>query len=166
MSQTRPFVLETRDLPKCFARPAVEALDQRIFPGEFYIPLGAIGADKTTTSRAIAGLLPPVSGGIFVFRTDARADPIAAKRLMAWLSDEPMIYDTLSPLEYLDFIAGLWGRTIGCEIVMTTHILDVATRMADLRRQTHVIGSGVNLEDVFLSLIAPDPIGTAPVPAH
>ena len=57
----------------------------------------------------IAGLLPPDSGGIFVFGTDARADPIAAKRLMAWLSDEPMIYDKLSPLEYLDFIAGLWG---------------------------------------------------------
>ena len=37
------------------------------------------------------------------------ADPVAAKQIMAWVSDEPMIYDKLTPLEYLEFVAGLWG---------------------------------------------------------
>ena len=40
---------------------------------------------------------------------DALGDPVAAKQIMAWVSDEPMIYDKLTPLEYLEFVAGLWG---------------------------------------------------------
>ena len=40
---------------------------------------------------------------------DALADPVAAKRVMAWISDEPMIYDKLTPYEYLEFVAGLWS---------------------------------------------------------
>ena len=44
-----------------------------------------------------------------VFGIDALHDPVAAKQVMAWVSDEPMIYDKLTPLEYLEFVAGLWG---------------------------------------------------------
>src|SRR5690606_21763814 len=52
--------------------------------------------------------LRPDAGAISVFGIDALADPVAAKRLMAWVSDEPMVYERLTPLEYLDFVAGLW----------------------------------------------------------
>ena len=44
-----------------------------------------------------------------MFGIDALANPQAAKRIMAWVSDEPMIYDKLTPLEYLEFVAGLWA---------------------------------------------------------
>jgi ABC-2 type transport system ATP-binding protein len=44
-----------------------------------------------------------------VLGIDALADPVAAKQITAWVSDEPMIYDKLTPLEYLEFVAGLWG---------------------------------------------------------
>jgi ABC-2 type transport system ATP-binding protein len=57
----------------------------------------------------VAGLLRPDAGSVSVFGVDALAQPVAAKRLMAWVSDEPMIYDKLSPFEYLEFVAGLWG---------------------------------------------------------
>jgi ABC-2 type transport system ATP-binding protein len=57
----------------------------------------------------VAGLLKPDAGSISVFGIDALADPIAAKRLVAWLPDEPMLYDKLTPIEYLQFVAGLWG---------------------------------------------------------
>jgi len=40
---------------------------------------------------------------------DARKDPVGAKRITAWLPDEPMLYDKLDPMEYLEFVAGLWG---------------------------------------------------------
>src|SRR6202041_2280670 len=40
---------------------------------------------------------------------DALGDPVAAKQITAWVSDEPMLYDRLTPLEYLEFVAGLWG---------------------------------------------------------
>ncbi len=74
-----------------------------------YVLLGPNGAGKTTTLRMATGLLKPDRGSIAVFGIDALADPIGAKRIMAWLSDEPMIYDELTPIEYLDFVAGLWG---------------------------------------------------------
>ena len=77
--------------------------------GEFYALLGPNGAGKTTTLRMVAGLLRPDAGTIRVAGIDALADPVAAKRIMAWISDEPMIYDKLTPREYLEFVAGLWG---------------------------------------------------------
>jgi ABC-2 type transport system ATP-binding protein len=57
----------------------------------------------------IAGLLRPDAGTIKVSGIDALADPVASKQIMAWISDEPMIYDKLTPREYLEFVAGLWG---------------------------------------------------------
>jgi ABC-2 type transport system ATP-binding protein len=98
-----------RDLRKSFAKAAVDGLDLTVRAGELYALLGPNGAGKTTTLRMVAGLLPPDSGEIAVFGVDARRRPIEAKRLMAWLPDEPTLYDKLDPLEYLEFVAGLWG---------------------------------------------------------
>jgi ABC-2 type transport system ATP-binding protein len=103
------FALEIHGLVKRFDRPAVDGLDLNVRAGEFYALLGPNGAGKTTTLRMIAGLLRPDAGTIRVAGIDALADPVAAKRTMAWISDEPMIYDKLTPQEYLEFIAGLWG---------------------------------------------------------
>ena len=103
------FSIEIRNLRKSFDRPAVDGLDLCVRTGEFYALLGPNGAGKTTTLRMIAGLLRPDDGAIRVAGIDALADPVAAKRIMAWISDEPMIYDKLSPREYLEFVAGLWG---------------------------------------------------------
>ncbi len=105
----RPAALSLAGLSKTFERPAVDALDLTVGAGEFYALLGPNGAGKTTTLRMVVGLLTPDAGSISVFGTDALADPVAAKRMMAWVSDEPMIYDKLTPLEYLEFVAGLWG---------------------------------------------------------
>ena len=197
--------------------------------------------------RHCGWLLEPDRGSITVFGIDALADPVGAKQIMAWLSDESMVYDKLTPLEYLHFVAGLWAveralaearardligwlglkaeaqercerlsrgtrqkvalagalvhepsliildepftgldagsarlvksvlreraRT-GCAVIMTTHILEVAERMADrigvmvagrlvaegnldeLRRQ---VGAGhASLEDTLLALVESD----------
>lgn len=104
-----PTALEIRGLRKSFARPAVDGLDMRIRAGEFYMLLGPNGAGKTTTLRMVSGLLRPDAGAISVFGIDALADPVAAKCVMGWLSDEPMIYDKLTPREYLAFVGGLWN---------------------------------------------------------
>ena len=109
MNQHMPFAaLEIRSLKKAFDRPAVDRLDLTVRAGEFYGLLGPNGAGKTTTLRMVAGLLKPDSGTIAIGGIDALADPVSAKRIMAWVSDEPMIYDKLTPLEYLEFVAGLW----------------------------------------------------------
>jgi len=104
-----PLALEISGLSKRFDRPAVDSLDLAVRAGEFYALLGPNGAGKTTTLRMIAGLLRPDAGSIAVAGIDALADPVAAKQIMAWISDEPMIYDKLTPSEYLEFVAGLWG---------------------------------------------------------
>ena len=101
--------LELRGLTKRFDRPAVDALDLTVRTGEFYALLGPNGAGKTTTLRMVAGLLRPDAGSVSVMDIDALNDPVAAKQITAWVSDEPMIYDKLTPLEYLEFVAGLWG---------------------------------------------------------
>src|ERR1700754_3948191 len=101
--------LDVRGLCKRFDRPAVDGLDLTIRKGEFYGLLGPNGAGKTTTLRMVAGLLKPDAGSIAIFGIDALADPVEAKRITAWVSDEPMIYDKLTPFEYLEFVAGLWS---------------------------------------------------------
>ena len=244
-SSNRPIALALRGVSKSFDRPAVDALDLTIYGGEFYALVGPNGAGKTTTLRVVVGLLKPDAGSIRIGGIDALSDPVAAKQITAWLSDEPMIYDKLTPYEYLEFVAGLWridpavaqGRArelIGwlglephaherCEgfsrgmrqkvalagalvhdpkliildepltgldsgtarqvkdvlrgrvreggtVIMTTHILEVAERMADrigviargrliaegtlddLRRQTGE--TATSLEDTFLTLVA------------
>jgi ABC-2 type transport system ATP-binding protein len=101
--------LEVLGLTKRFDRLAVDNLDLTIHAGEFYALVGPNGAGKTTTLRMVAGLLRPDAGAVSIFGIDALQNPVAAKQVMAWVSDEPMIYDKLTPLEYLEFVAGLWG---------------------------------------------------------
>jgi ABC-2 type transport system ATP-binding protein len=119
-----PPALVLRDLRKRFARPAVDGLDLSVRAGELYALLGPNGAGKTTTLRIVAGLLPPDSGEISVFGVDARRRPIEAKRIMAWLPDEPALYDKLDPLEYLEFIAGLWGAEPGRAQALAEELLE------------------------------------------
>jgi ABC-2 type transport system ATP-binding protein len=109
MSQAqRTVALSLRGLSKNFDRPAVDALNLTVYGGEFYALVGPNGAGKTTTLRMVVGLLAPDAGTISIEGIDALADPVAAKQVTAWLSDEPMIYDKLTPYEYLEFVAGLW----------------------------------------------------------
>ena len=101
--------LEIRGVVKRYERPAVDDLDLTVKAGEFYALVGPNGAGKTTTLRMVAGLVAPDAGEIRICGIDALSDPVAAKQVMGWISDEPMIYDKLTPFEYLEFVAGLWG---------------------------------------------------------
>ncbi len=101
--------LRLTNLSKQFDRPAVDRLNLNIKRGEFYALLGPNGAGKSTTLRMIAGLLLPDSGSIEILGVDLTKDPAAAKRRLAYLPDDPMLYNKLKPFEYLEFVAGLWG---------------------------------------------------------
>jgi ABC-2 type transport system ATP-binding protein len=116
--------VELRRLRKSFDRPAVDDLNLIVRKGEFYSLLGPNGAGKTTTLRMIAGLLRPDAGSISVFGVDAPADPVSAKQVIAWVSDEPMIYDRLTPFEYLEFVAGLWDMDASVAEANARELLD------------------------------------------
>lgn len=238
--------LKVSGLAKSFGgKRAVDGIGFEVKGGELYALLGPNGAGKTTTLRMVAGLLNADAGEVSVFGVDARRDPLAAKQLIAWLPDEPLLYDKLTAWEYLEFVAGLWGvsaqeaqkraeellRLLGlwenrndrCEtfsrgmkqkavlagalihepqllmldepltgldaaasrlvkdlirervakgaaVILTTHILEVAERMADRigiikdgrlltegsleDLRSHAGAQGQSLEDVFLSLTA------------
>lgn len=241
------YALEIQHLHKSFDQPAVRDLNLRIPRGLFYALLGPNGAGKTTSLRMVSGLLAPDSGSISVCGYDMLADPKSAKQRLAWVPDEPLLYDRLTPYEYLEFMAALWGmepahaeaegrallerlglgeqmhtrcegfskgmrqkvtlagallhapelmildepltgldaassRIVkqllnervqqGATIVMTTHILEVAERMAErigilhqgqliaegtlAELQTRAGQQGKTLEDVFLSLVTHD----------
>lgn len=100
-------------LSKTFARPAVDGLDLTVRAGEFYALLGPNGAGKTTVLRMVAGLLQPDAGSIAVYGIDTAREPLKAKSVVAFVSDEPMVYDRLTPMEYLEFVGGLWGIEAG-----------------------------------------------------
>ena len=102
--------LEIRGLAKRFGdRPAIDGLDLVVPPGEFHAVLGPNGAGKTTTLRIVAGLLRPDAGSVRVMGHDVLASPREAKRVLAFLPDDPLLYAKLKPLEYLEFVAGLWS---------------------------------------------------------
>ena len=112
MTDTAPLssaALEIRGLSKSFDKPVISDLELVVRPGELYALLGPNGAGKTTTLRMVVGLTRPDRGAIRIFGIDALARPAEAKAITAWLPDEPMLYDKLTPLEYLAFVAGLWS---------------------------------------------------------
>ena len=102
--------LELRDLRRRFgAREAVAGLSLSVAPGELYALLGPNGAGKTTTIRMIAGLTRPDHGTVRIGGHDLGTRAREAKALLAYLPDDPLLYGKLTPPEYLEFVAGLWG---------------------------------------------------------
>jgi ABC-2 type transport system ATP-binding protein len=88
---------------------AVDNLQLNIEAGEFHALLGPNGAGKTTTLRIVAGLLKADAGHVTVLGHDVLRDPQAAKREIAFLPDDPLLYGKLNAFEYLEFVAGLWS---------------------------------------------------------
>jgi len=101
--------LRIAGLHKAYGRPAVDGLDLLVRRGELYALLGPNGAGKTTTLRMVSGLVAPDAGRIEVLGIDLAQAPLDAKRCLAYLPDDPMLYGKLKPFEYLEFVAGLWG---------------------------------------------------------
>ena len=89
---------------------AVDALDLHVPKGELFGFLGPNGAGKTTTLRMIAGILRPTAGSVRISGVDVAADPIAAKRILGFIPDRPFIYEKLTGIEFLRFVAGLYSQ--------------------------------------------------------
>jgi ABC-2 type transport system ATP-binding protein len=157
LNPTPPLALEIRDLKKTFDRPAVDGLDLAVRTGEFYALLGPNGAGKTTTLRMIAGLLRPDAGSIVVAGIDALADPVEAKRVTAWISDEPMIYDKLTPVEYLEFVAGLWGVETEAARTRAAELLDWLGLADNARERCEGFSKGMRQKVALAGALIHDP---------
>ena len=87
---------------------AVDDLNLNVAPGEIFGFIGHNGAGKTTTLRAVAGVMDFTEGSITIGGHDVRRDATAAKKITAFLPDNPDLYDFLTGVQYLNFIADLY----------------------------------------------------------
>jgi ABC-2 type transport system ATP-binding protein len=90
---------------------AVEGLDFRVAPGEVLGLVGPNGAGKTTTLRCLAGILPPTAGTVRICGHDVQRAPVEAKQALAYLPDEPRLFEYLTVWEHLNFTARLYQVT-------------------------------------------------------
>ncbi|HYS48141.1 MAG TPA: ABC transporter ATP-binding protein [Xanthobacteraceae bacterium] len=152
-----PFALAINGLHKRFDRPAVNGFDLAVRAGEFYVLLGPNGAGKTTILRMVAGLLRPDAGAIEIFGIDALADPVEAKRVVAWISDEPMIYDKLTPFEYLEFVAGLWSIDAGTAEARAKNLIDWLELAEHAHQRCEGLSKGMRQKVALAGALVHDP---------
>jgi len=103
-------MLTIRNLTKTYGeKRAVDNLSLHIAPGEIYGFIGHNGAGKTTTLRAVVGILNPDAGEITVDGLSMRENPVACKRKIAYIPDNPDLYEFMTGIKYLNFIADIFG---------------------------------------------------------
>ena len=114
-------MLDIQHLTKTYGeKKAVDDLTLHIAPGEIYGFIGHNGAGKTTTLKAAVGILQFDSGEITVGGRSIRTDPLGCKRQLAYIPDNPDLYDYMTGIKYLSFIADVFG-------------VNAATRQARIR---------------------------------
>jgi ABC-2 type transport system ATP-binding protein len=102
-------MIEAAGLQKRYGETqAVKGVDLQVAPGEIFGFLGPNGAGKTTTIKMLVGLLRPTAGAALIGGHDVQRDPIAAKRLIGYVPDQPYLPEKLTAREFLEFIAGLY----------------------------------------------------------
>ncbi len=103
-------MLDIKGLTKCYGeKKAVDDLSLHIAPGTIYGFIGHNGAGKTTTLRSVAGILDFDEGEILIGGLSIKADPIGCKRQFAYIPDNPDLYEYMTGIKYLDFIADVFG---------------------------------------------------------
>ena len=103
-------MLDIQHLTKTYGeKKAVDDLTLHIAPGEIYGFIGHNGAGKTTTLKSVVGILQFDAGEITIGGRSIRTDPIACKRELAYIPDNPDLYDYMTGIKYLNFIADVFG---------------------------------------------------------
>ena len=114
-------MLDIQHLTKTYGdKKAVDDLTLHIAPGEIYGFIGHNGAGKTTTLKSVVGILQFDQGEITIGGKSIKTDPLACKRLLAYIPDNPDLYDYMTGIKYLNFIADVFG-------------VDAQTRQARIR---------------------------------
>jgi ABC-2 type transport system ATP-binding protein len=165
-------VIQVEGLQKLYGDfPAVQGLSFEVAPGEVLGLVGPNGAGKTTTIRSIAGIIIPTQGRIKIAGHDIAQDPVAAKSALAFIPDEPHLFEYLTVDEHLRFVARLYRLgEVGARIPALLEELDLSDKRGALpgelsrgMKQKLAIACGLLHEPKALLLDEPltglDPVG-------
>jgi len=124
-------LIEIEGLTKTYGNAnALNGLDLKVMPGEIYGLLGPNGAGKTTTLRITAGLIEPTSGSVAISGFDATKESLQAKARIGYVAEVPILYESLSPRELLEFEASVRGidkDSLNRRLSQLAEAFDVAT---------------------------------------
>jgi ABC-2 type transport system ATP-binding protein len=154
---------------------AVDDLTLHIRPGEIYGFIGHNGAGKTTTIKAVTGILQFDSGEIFVDGKSVKTDPMGCKRALAYIPDNPDLYEFLSGIKYLNFVADVFGVPANIRQERIRKYADMFELTADLAQPVSAYSHGMKQKLALISALLHDPklmimdepfVGLDPVASH
>ena len=169
-------MLRMEHLTKCFGeKKAVDDLSLHILPGEIYGFIGHNGAGKTTTIKACCGIQRQDSGEIFIDGISMRDDPIACKARLAYIPDNPDLYEFMTGTQYLNFIADVFGVSTADRKARITRYADAFELTNDLPQSIAGYSHGMKQKLAIISALLHDPrliimdepfVGLDPKAAH
>ena len=169
-------MLDIQHLTKTYGeKKAVDDLSLRIAPGEIYGFIGHNGAGKTTTLKAAVGILQFDAGDIFIGGRSIRTDPLGCKRQLAYIPDNPDLYDFMSGIQYLNFIADIFGIPAAERWARIEPLADAFELTGDLGQPVSAYSHGMKQKLAIIAAWIHDPklilmdepfVGLDPKAAH
>ncbi len=152
------YAIELSHVTKMYGRKvAVDRLCLKIARGELFAFLGPNGAGKTTTIKMICGLLRPSSGQIRVGGYDVVLDGERARRLLAYVPDEPYLYEKLTGREFLTLICRLYGLSDRIAEQRIDHVIELFDMASYIDQLTETYSHGMKQRVVFGAALVRDP---------
>ena len=148
-----------REITKAYKEgvKAVDGLCLELKEGEIFGFLGPNGAGKSTTIKMLVGILPPTSGEILYNGKDIRKDPVAFKRILSYVPDEPKFYQKLTGYEYLNFISDIFGVSEADRRAVITKYADLFGLKEALSDQVSSYSHGMGQKLSLMAALVHDP---------
>ena len=151
-------MLQIEHLTKTYGeKKAVDDLTLRILPGEIYGFIGHNGAGKTTTLKSCAGILRFEEGSIRIDGIDIRSDPIACKQRTAYIPDNPDLYEYMSGIRYLNFIADIFQVPTDVRNERFRRYADMFEITGDLAQPISAFSHGMKQKLALIAALNHDP---------
>ena len=169
-------MLKIQNFSKVYdGKPAVDNLSLEVEAGDIYAFIGHNGAGKTTTIKACCGILQFEQGDIFINGLSIKESPIECKRQMAYIPDNPELYEYLSGIKYLNFVADIYGVGKKERSERIAKYADAFGLTEDLAQPVSAYSHGMKQKLAIISAWLHDPkliimdepfVGLDPVAAH
>ena len=169
-------MLRIEHLTKTYGeKKAVDDLSVHIRPGEIYGFIGHNGAGKTTTLKSVAGILRFDSGNILIDGHSVETEPLVCKQSMAYIPDNPDLYDYMTGIGFLNFVADIFGVDAETRAARIRSYADAFELTADLAQPISAYSHGMKQKLAVISALIHEPklilmdepfVGLDPIAAH